>query len=125
MSSYSRCIKLGRMVRDAETRTAPSGTKIASGAIAYDTGFGERKKVNFLNFKAFGRDAETLEQYAPKGSLILLTGELQQDRWETNAGEKRSDHVLYVDRVTLMPKNLSSTGEQNHEPEGADDDVPF
>jgi single-strand DNA-binding protein len=52
----------------------------------------------------FGKQAEHCGQYLNKGSGIIVDGRLQQRRWETEDGQKRSKHEVVAQTVTFMPK---------------------
>ena len=84
----------------------------------------------------FGKSAEGLSSYLSKGTAVIVTGELQQDRWEANDGTKRS-------KIKLLVRSLDFAGSKNDDtpskpaseaPKQAnpfasalegDDDIPF
>lgn len=55
--------------------------KIAGGGYSYDT--------HWVTVVVWGRDAESLAQ-CPKGSRIVVSGELQTREWTTKQGDKKS-----------------------------------
>ena len=52
----------------------------------------------------FGRQAEHCGQYLSKGDGAIVDGRLQQRRWETEDGQKRSKHEVVAQSVTFLPK---------------------
>jgi single-strand DNA-binding protein len=40
-----------------------------------------------------------------KGRAVFVEGRLQQDTWETEAGERRSRLKVVAQRVTFLPRN--------------------
>lgn len=82
------CTFSGRCTRDAETKYAPSGTAITSFSIAVDGGFGEHKRTDFINCKFFKR--ENLGQYLTKGKPVIVSGELQTEKWTDKSGNERT-----------------------------------
>ena len=67
----------------------------------------------------FGKQAEHCGQYLSKGSGIIVDGRLQQRRWETEDGQKRSKHEVVAQTVTFMPKRQDGGG--GSEPPAHDD----
>ena len=51
-----------------------------------------------------------------KGSPILLEGRLQLDRWETEAGQKRSRLKVVAETIRFLPKGSTESAEQEGEP---------
>jgi single-strand DNA-binding protein len=47
-------------------------------------------------------------QYLNKGDGAIVDGRLQQRRWETDEGQKRSKHEVVAQTVTFLPKKTSS-----------------
>ena len=84
---------LGTLVRNVELQYAPIGTAIAKVGIAVNkryTSNGEKKEeVSYFNCVSFGKTAENINAYFFKGSRILISGELKEDRWEKD-GHKQS-----------------------------------
>jgi single-strand DNA-binding protein len=66
----------GRLGRDAELRTIPSGSKVCSFALAYNYGrkdeSGERP-TQWVRASLWGQRAESLCQYLVKGTPVVVT----------------------------------------------------
>lgn len=82
------CTFSGRLTRDCEVRTTLSGTTISSFSIAVDGGFGEHKRTDFINCKFFKR--EGLGPHLTKGKPVIVSGELQTDKWTGKDGVERT-----------------------------------
>jgi len=84
---------LGNTGRDVELRYTPNGTAVANFSVASNsvrnTAEGQKKKTDWYNVSAFGRQAETLARYLTKGSQILVRGKLNLSAWQTRDGEPR------------------------------------
>lgn len=115
MSSVNKVILFGNLTRDPEMKYTPGGVAVCdmSMALNYTTGKGDQKKeeVSFIDLVAFSKSAETAAEYLKKGRQIIVEGRLQQDRWETPEGQKRSKVKVIVERLTFVGK-----GEQSQEP---------
>lgn len=95
---------IGRLTRDAETRTLPDGTALTSFSLATDTGSKTSPSTMFLDCTAFGKTSDIVSQYAgTKGTQLACAGRLKQDNWEDKTtGAKRSKICMIVERVTLL-----------------------
>jgi single-strand DNA-binding protein len=84
---------LGNTGRDVELRYTPNGTAVANFSVASNTvrntPQGQKKKTDWYNITAWGKQAETLAKYLQKGSSILVRGKLDLSAWETRDGEPR------------------------------------
>ena len=102
---------LGTITRDIELQYAPSGTAIAKVGIAVNkryTSNGEKKEeVSYFNCVAFGKTGENINTYFQKGSRILISGELKEDRWEKD-GHKHSRVSILIDGFDFIDKNTDS-----------------
>src|SRR5690606_7203072 len=117
---------VGRLTRDPDLRYSQSGIAVAKFSIAVDRPF-NRDETDFFDIVAFRKLAELAAQHLTKGRQVGITGRLQQERWETQEGEKRSRVVVVVDELTFVG-NRSESGDQSGGAEDDDwnpDDVPF
>lgn len=126
MPSYNKMTLMGHLTRDPELRYTPSGTPVATLGMASNRRFkqGEELKEEtlFVDVVLFGKTAETASQYLHKGDCVLIDGRLQQRRWETEAGEKRSKHEIVGGHMTFITTKNRQPGE---EPEHAHDPGHF
>jgi single-strand DNA-binding protein len=126
VNGFNKVILIGNLTRNPELRYTPSGTPVASFALAVNRRFrqGEELKdeVCYIDIVVFGKQAEHCGQYLSKGSGVIVEGRLQQRRWETEDGQKRSKHEVVAQSVTFLPKRQDGGG-GGHEP-GAPDDAP-
>jgi single-strand DNA-binding protein len=69
-----------------------------------------KEEVCFIDIVVFGKQAEHCGQYLSKGNGAIVEGRLQQRRWETEDGQKRSKHEVVAQTVTFMPKRQDGGG---------------
>lgn len=127
----NKVIIIGNLTRMPELRYTPNGTPVASLGVAtsrkYRQGEELKEDVCFVDVVVFGKQAEHCGQYLIKGSGIIVDGRLQQRRWETEDGQKRSKHEIVAQTITFMPKRDGShaevPGEHMPDDHGAHDDV--
>ena len=139
MVSFNKVVLLGNLTRDPEVRYTPSGTAVASFAIAvnrrYKQGDETKDEVSYIDIVVFGKQAEACGQYLNKGDGILVDGRLQQRRWDDKeTGQKRSKVEVVAQSVNFMPKRSGqqaaagrggSESEPAPEPPVGEDDIPF
>ncbi len=120
MASFNKVILMGNLTRDPERRYTPKGTAVTEFAIAvnrvYSNEGGEQKEeVSYFDIVVWGRQAETAAQYLSKGRPALVEGRLQQDRWESDKGEKRSKVRIVADRVVFLGGGQRGGGQEFRE----------
>lgn len=107
----------GRTTKDPEIKVTPSGTTVLSLSLAVNdtkkNAQGEWEDVvDFFDCKVFGKRAESLAQYIPKGSKLTINGRLHQDRWQGQDGTNRSRVSIIVQDIELPPRSQpQGTGE--------------
>lgn len=108
MAGFNKVILIGNLTRNPELRYTPNGTPVASLGLAvsrrYKQGEELKEEVCFVDIVVFGKQAEHCGQYLSKGNGAIVEGRLQQRRWETEDGQKRSKHEVVAQAVTFMPK---------------------
>jgi single-strand DNA-binding protein len=82
----------GRLTKDPELKTLPSGTNVCELRLAVD-GMGRGREVGFINVSVFGKAGEAAAEYLAKGWLVAVDGRLEYGEWEA-AGTKRHDYTV-------------------------------
>jgi single-strand DNA-binding protein len=72
----------------------------------------QREETCFIDCRAYGRQAETINQYLGKGSQALVEGRLQFDTWEGKDGTRRSKHRVFVERCQFLGSPSGRTGQR-------------
>ncbi len=127
---------IGRLTRDVEMRTIPSGKSVANGSIATskswkDEAGNKQEKTEFHNLVLWGKQAEIFAQYTSKGSLVYIDGELTTRDWlDKNTGQKRYATDINVNDFKFLDSNKKEeTIKVENENGGQDEidikDIPF
>lgn len=115
----------GNLTRDPELRQTPSGQTVCSFGVAtnrfYTDSTGQKQKqAEFHNVVAWGRQAEIVNQYLRKGSLVLVEGRLQTRSWQDQQGSKHWKTEIVAERIQLGPRSggggTGATPDVNQEP---------
>ena len=109
--NLNKVFLIGRLTRDPESRTLPSGQLVASFGLATDRFFTDKsgqkqQQTEFHNIVLFGRLAEIASQYLTKGSLTMIEGRLQTRTWQDASGNKRYRTEIVGERIQLGPKTV-------------------
>lgn len=115
MAGFNKVILVGNLTKNPEVRYTPSGTPVTSFGLAVNRRFRQaddlKEEVCYIDIVVFGKQAEHCGQYLSKGNGVIVDGRLQQRRWETEDGQKRSKHEVVAQTVTFLPKRPDSGGE--------------
>jgi single-strand DNA-binding protein len=131
MASFNKVILMGNLTKDPEIRYTPNGTAVANFRLAvnhrYKQGEETKEDVCFIDIVVFGKQGEGCGQYLHKGNGVIIDGRLQERRWETEEGQKRSKYEVVAQSVRFLPKKDSSgSGAEGISDEMVDNnDVPF
>lgn len=97
---------MGRLVKDPELKSTNSGKSVCSFRIANDSGYKNAdgsSQTNWLDVTAWGKTAEFVCKYFPKGSLIAIDGRLQTRQYQDKNGQNRT-------AVEIVAQNANFTG---------------
>ena len=113
----NRVVLVGRLTRDPELRVSQNNIAVATFNLAVNRPFtsqnGERG-ADFINCVVFRKQAENVNQYVKKGSLVGIDGRIQTRNYENKDGQR-----VYVTEVVcesvqfLEPKNSDQQANNN------------
>ncbi len=108
--NLNKVFLIGNMTRDPELRNLPSGAAVASFGVATNRVWknqqGEKQEeVQFHNVVVFGRQAEIVNQYLSKGSLIFIEGRIQTRSWDCKDGSKQYRTEIVAERIQFGPRS--------------------
>ncbi len=97
-------VVIGYLTKDIEAKATTSGKKVVSNSIASRRNFknGDQYESDFIQFTAYGQQADYLERYAKKGDLISITGRIQTRSYEDKAGYKRYITEIVTSDVGIL-----------------------
>ena len=111
----NRATILGRLTRDPEVRTTPSGQSVASFSIAtsrvWKNAEGQKQEaVEYHNIVAWGKLAEICGQYLNKGKKVYVEGRLQTRDWQGQDGVKKYRTEIITENMIMLDKAGGATG---------------
>ena len=130
---YQKIIIAGNLGRDPEMRYTPSGQAVTNFSVAtnrqYTASDGQLvKETTWFRISAWGRLAETCNQFLTKGKRAYVEGSLRTRNWEGQDGQKRSRTEIVANRVIFLDRAGSGTAPLSDEMPPTDleaDDLPF
>ena len=99
----NRVMLVGRLTRDPELRSLPSGKHVATFSVAtneYRGGTGER--TEYHPCVAWDRLAEICGQFLSKGQLVDVEGRLQTRQWDDDAGKRHWKTEVVVSSLEML-----------------------
>ncbi len=144
--NVNKAILVGRLTRDPETRTTPSGQTVATIGLATshrwnDKGGQKQEKTEFHTIILWGRTAEVAAQYLTKGQEAYFEGRIQTRSYTGKDGIERRVTEIVAESMQLGSRPLGSggggsnrfesnaqeksrQGQSNSASSVADDDIP-
>lgn len=129
---------IGRLTRDPELKTfeGANNSSLCSFTLAVNT---TKDKAAFIPVQVYGDRADLIAKSLRKGHLISVQGRLDQDTYQTQAGEKkvityiRLDNFDYLEKKETTEKTpkeqlesqKSFTADDVSKLDLPDDDLPF
>ncbi len=107
MANFNKVILMGNLTRDPQLRYLPSNTAVCDLGLAINRRYrgqdGQLKdETCFVDVTAFGKQAETLNEYMKKGRPILIEGRLNYRQWTTEDGQKRSKLSVVAEQFQFV-----------------------
>ena len=112
----NQTIQMGRLGKDVEVKYTKSGKAFGTFSIAVprvyrDKNTGEFvENTNWFDVVVSEKLLEFKGERLVSGALVLVTGELQQNRWETDKGEKRSKIEIIANKIEFIGGSSNSDG---------------
>ena len=104
----NKVILIGRLARDPEMRTTPSGIATTSFTIAvqrnYANAQGDRE-ADFISCVAWRKQAENIAKYCSKGSQVADEGRIQTRNYDAQDGTKRYVTEIMAEEVEFLSSN--------------------
>jgi len=114
--TVNKVILVGRLGKDPELRSIPSGTSVAKFSLATDERFtdkaGEKQeRTEWHNIVVWGKLAEICGQYLRKGKLVYIEGSIRTDSWDDKeTGVKKYRTEIIANTMQMLDKKGDDEG---------------
>ncbi|MGY3766767.1 single-stranded DNA-binding protein [Vagococcus vulneris] len=109
-------VLVGRLTKDPDLRFTSNGSAVASFTLAVNRNFknqsGERE-ADFINCVIWRKPAETLANYARKGTLLGIVGRVQTRNYENQQGQRVYVTEVVCENFQLLESKGTSEQRQN------------
>jgi single-strand DNA-binding protein len=110
---------IGRLTRDPEIRTTPSGQTVATVGLAtnrvwYDKSGQKQEKTEFHNLVVWGRTAEIVGQYLTKGQEAYFEGRMETRSYTGKDGTERRVTEVIVETMQMGQRSQGTSGNRNN-----------
>ncbi len=114
-ANYNKVILAGNLTRDPQLSYLPNQTPVVEIGLAVNRRWrsqdGQQKEeACFVDCRAYGRQAEVMNQYLAKGRPVLVEGRLQLSQWEDQSGGKRSKLRVVIESFQFLGSGQGGQG---------------
>lgn len=110
----NKAILIGRLTKDPELRTTPTGRNVCQFSVAVSRNFtnanGE-SEADFINCVVWDKQAENLVKYQKKGNQIAVEGRIQTRNYDDKDGKKVYVTEILASNISFLDsKGTGATG---------------
>lgn len=131
----NKAILIGRLTKDPELKTTPSGVSVCTFTLAVNRRFKNSEggyDADFINCVAWRQTAEFISKYFSKGNMLGICGSIQtriyeKDNRKIYITEVIADEAYFTGTKTDTSSEANSGGstDDGFMPMPNDDDLPF
>jgi single-strand DNA-binding protein len=132
---FHTLILAGRLGRDPEMRYTPGGQAVTNFNVATNREYSKNeeriKETTWFRITAWGKLAETCNEYLRKGSQVLVEGRLNPDEsgnprtWEKNDGTVAASFEVTAATVRFLGGTERREDSGVEDEFGVSEDIPF
>ena len=103
----NKVILIGNLTKNIDLKYLTTGVAVGESSMAINQVYKKQDgtKVQdtcFIDIVMYGRSAEISNQYLKKGSKVCIEGKLNFQQWSDQNGNKRSKHIVSVEKVEFL-----------------------
>lgn len=103
----NKVILIGNLTKNIDLKYLTTGVAVGESSMAINQVYKKQDgtKVQdtcFIDIVMYGRSAEISNQYLNKGSKLCIEGKLNFQQWSDQYGNKRSKHIVSVEKVEFL-----------------------
>lgn len=109
-------VLVGRLTKDPDLRYTANGAAVATFTLAVNRNFTNQsgnREADFINCVIWRKPAETMANYAKKGTLLGVTGRIQTRNYENQQGQRVYVTEVVADNFQLLESRQASEQRQH------------
>ena len=125
----NKCIFIGNLARDPETKSMPSGDAVTNITVACGDSYKNKTtgeivdNTEFVRVVMFKRLAEIAGQYLKKGSKVYIEGRLQTRKWQAQDGTDRYSTEIVANDLQMLDSKPGDYQQQSGQAKQVQQDV--
>lgn len=111
-------VLVGRLTKDPDLRYTANGAAVATFTLAVNRNFTNQngtREADFINCVIWRKPAETLANYARKGTLLGVVGRIQTRNYENQQGQRVYVTEVVCDNFQLLESRSVAEQRQSNE----------
>lgn len=121
MSSVNKVILIGRLGKDPESKSLPSGEAVTNFSVATSESWKDRnghsqERTEWHNIVTFRKVAEIAAQYLKKGSHVYIEGSIRTRKWQDQSGADRYTTEIVCGQMKMLGSKGDSGQEEYSQP---------
>ncbi|WP_429949351.1 single-stranded DNA-binding protein [Enterococcus sp. AZ101] len=111
-------VLVGRLTKDPDLRYTSSGSAVATFTLAVNRNFTNangNREADFINCVIWRKPAETMANYAKKGTLLGVIGRIQTRNYENQQGQRIYVTEVVCENFQLLESRASSDNSQQNQ----------
>lgn len=111
-------VLVGRLTKDPDLKYTASGTAVSTFTLAVNRNFTNQsgnREADFINCVIWRKSAETLANYAKKGTLLGVTGRIQTRSYENQKGQRVYVTEVVVENFQLLESRSTNQQHKNND----------
>ncbi|MGP5429525.1 single-stranded DNA-binding protein [Enterococcus malodoratus] len=111
-------VLVGRLTKDVDLRYTANGTGVATFTLAVNRNFTNQdgnRDADFINCVIWRKSAETLANYAKKGTLLGVTGRIQTRSYENQQGQRVYVTEVVAENFQLLESRSTNEQRKNND----------
>ena len=113
----NKVILIGNLTKNIDLKYLNTGVAVGESSMAINQVYKKQDgtKVQdtcFIDIVMYGRSAEISNQYLKKGSKLCIEGKLNFQQWSDQNGNKRSKHIVSVEKVEFLDTKSDDNAQQ-------------
>ena len=111
MPGLNRVQLMGYLGKDPDARFTPTGKQVVKFSLAVSNRWKKdgalQEHTEWINIEAWGKLAETCNEYLRKGSFVFVEGRIKTDRYQDDSDVTRYFTKVVINQMQMLDKKPS------------------